>query len=401
MNKLYYLLLSAAISFTFFSCSSDDGPSSSTPNPYAGLNSEQVKEQLESDAMAFLTEIEGLEDEQAFKTLSVFAELNGTDGSFLRSMSTLRGETDESDVELDGKYVWNAENSSWDISELEGQREYHFPSTVTGTKNTEKIVLKLTGANGNEESALVDAKLYSNEKSIGSAVGNMTGIQEERTLKFADLTLSLGQYVLALKTNAAQKSTLTFSLKKGELVLLNLLADMSEDYSNLEEIEEPEDANVSLTILDRLVMIGKMNMKAYDDEDNRLSDEYYSYNSYYERYLNGNSEKYYTAVANNFNKQSNIALKTISGAFIAKLEAKAAFDENEVLTVSKDEQSGKWYDPVLGKFVDQKPEYTLEYWTSYPILRFEDDTTVEASVYFSKGFDKIIKWVNNISARYN
>lgn len=424
MNKLRLFSLFAVVVTALSSCGDKKEVHKTR---YQGLSTEQVKEQLQSDAIDFVSQMEGMADEQAVKTLEVFNELLETNSPTLKSGKLRSSDGIVSINDFNGKFDWDASQQVWKKSDLDGKAEFNFPSTVNGTSNTERIVVSgvesehsytetetdwnYIGWDDVNNTSIYETTEYTTEyklpksltatvssggKSVGSINVEATYSDTEQPLKTAKITFNLGQYTFALSANSASKSVVTASLKKGDLMLLNLSADASEKL-DVDEPVYPTSSNLSLSIMDRIVGSGTANLRDYIAETEKLDDEY-SDLSWYESMMNGKSKEYEEGMCAAFNKHVKIGLKDSEGTVIADLEMKPVLDEEDAYSYYQDGM-GKWWDPITSKWVSEKPQYNFETWTSVPVLRFADGSTVEASVYFSKGFDQLFDKINKIMSK--
>jgi len=165
----------------------------------------------------------------------------------------------------------------------------------------------------------------------------------------------------------------TATLTKGSKVLINAVAVVNGDVDKL-ILDESNDfsGNFTFQIMDNFAFSGNVDFTKYNKEIDDLYDRCYPYplpnNFDWEKA----EENYTKGAAAIFNKYYDVYLVSIKDKTkIAKLISKA------VLTT----ETYEWYGGT----------YTESYWEEVPMLRFNDSTEVAVSVYFSEGFDKVVK----------
>ena len=399
-NKIYWIIC-ALLSFSFLSSCGDDDDSK-----YSNVSSNDAKKLLQEDAISFVSEFEGLQDEKAYKTLNVFGELLD-----IHSPSIIRKDLDVAEAlitinDFDGKYDWSQTRKQWVYSAQSNKLSFHFPSTVTGSNNTEEIVI--TGE-PSENTVLVpseqtgkrdvsltlpkrlDASIKSGDTEVGT-VHVSSSYPDWATIFF-----NYGAYTIEANPTTDKIST-SVTLKKGNLVLLAVNADADGNLDIEEEVADITKGNFSASIMDKLRFEGNINnIMSLEQEMEDLDDSYYQ-NSDLDLYEKGGkllSKKWATEASQLLNNNVSIALKSAEGTLIADL----VFEPK--MTWSGQQHGYYNYHQTLGwEWIPSHP-WTSEYWEETPKLRFADGTTHDFDVYFGNGFEDLIKKIESLAKRFD
>lgn len=379
MKKLLLTALSLfCLTSVFVSCSSDDdngidgGKYENTP--YSKLTPEAQKEKLSQDAISFLTDMDGLSTAKSLSVLTAFYGICENYGFPDLENSPAAGKDILYINDFYGKYTFNSETKKWDKSESADKLILSFP--VSESANAEVVA---TGVASNQTEYGIqlpkelNAKLYLDTKEVGSVqlkanIANLESVPSSASVKFV-----LDSYEFTTSVTKGGTNKASMMLSKGSKVLINGNASL---VANLDDllIEDNEssikDGNVEIALLDKLAAAGKV------DFPNLMKGKYLV-----DSELEEGTLPYATALAAVYNKYTNLDLvATSEGTKIAKF----VFVPGVVYSYTS--WDGTTY-----------TEYGL-----IESLQFNDETVVEASVYFSEGFDSVISkatdLINKLSA---
>ena len=400
MKKFSYLLFAAMIgAFSVFSSCSDDNdnnaddPKKYPDYKYSELSVEKQKEKLEDDAISFLSEMEELKDNEALKILSEFSallEISSPDKEFDSVEDVIRI------ADLYGKYTWNTSRKVWDFEELDKQTEFYFsvdgvPASIAISGVASSITQELYKENEEQINGRweytdelvatveipksITVKIYSRTSEVGT-INISSDIKDKTTIPvLSEVSYSLGKYTMATTIKKASPSVAKSTIKKGNKVLVEASVDLSGNMDNLANEKDPGQmtGNATIKIMDALALSGNWNITNYTKDCDKAEDNW-DYN-YYE--LDWEWEKakevYVKEYSKAFNDNTDLYLISVSDKTkIAKL----------VSTV-KEEKYSDYY----------------SYWEESYTLQFGDETSVEAEVYFSSGFDtfmnKLKEFINS------
>jgi hypothetical protein len=396
MKKFSYLVLAImlALPFSFISCGDDskevtEDASKYLKYSYSNLSTEKQKEKLEEDALAFLSEIEGLKDNEALTILKAF--------NFLMSINSPDIELESYDglayTHLTGEYTWNRSREEWDFVDGEQSGTVKFLFQIEN-KSAEIVATALPssvdytisdGYYDYDEDEWIETetivripketsiKIYSGNTEVGSIQASSEIKDKESIPALTKLTYNLGEYTMATTATKGNTGIVSSVFKKGNTVLIDATVNVSGDVDQLlDEENEPKgiSGNTVIKIKDNLAFVGKIDFSKYLEAGNKASDE---------RNKNEESsgwekadEEYAKAISKAFNDYFELYLVSLSDQTkIARLETQ----------VKSETYSG----------------YTDWYATYF--LRFNDETVIEAEVFFSSGFgefiDKLEKFLEN------
>ena len=412
MKNVYWTLCVLLSSSLLFSSCGDDNNESET-SKYASASASDVKKMLQEDAISFVSELEGLQNEQAYKTLEVFAKLVDIDSPELPNGSSITsGNAIITINSFDGKFTW--ERNSWKYTEQTGKLSFHFPSTVNGTNNTEEIAV--TGESSDKTVTFEEYDsypVYNPETGYNNWVDDITEhtVRLPKTLQAdiisgsnkvgnisvnstypdgASVSFNYGGYNLEANAGVGNTNNATATLKKGSLVLLSANANAKGNIDLEDENADVQNVDMSFVMMDKLVL--EMSQKNVSDEEDRqdaIYEKYWDYN-YYEMYnnVNGYAKAREIELVEFRNESYSYVLKAADGTFIANMVA-------EVKAGRPYSESG-YYDYKKGEYVETP--WTSQDWGTISILKFEDGTSHDADVYFGEGFETLI---NKVEALMN
>jgi len=379
MKKIsLYLMASLCACSAIVSCGDKDKKDSLIDYPYSTLTPEKQKEKLSDDAIEFLQALEGLQTNDAFKVLLAFAGSSNNGAAVMpEDESSLRANV--VNVLLANYYgVWtfNPQTGEWTKTAATDRAEYNF---YTEDDAPAQIVVKATASNlyypvetGDPDVSLnyqlpkaISVKLYSNKKEVGSIAAETELTSLTSIPKLSKLSFSLGDYSFSASLKKANPNVLTAALKSGKKSLISLNCELTADLDQaLEEDSEviPEKVNITYTLLDKLAFVGTSDITKAMTEIAAINEKAEKQELTAEQALAATNKVY----------ADNVKVALVS------LTDKTKIASLKVLS----------YYTELGS-LDTK------FW-----LVFNDQTEVEAAVYFSEGFDQVTAALNALMASF-
>lgn len=277
-----------------------------------------------------------------------------------------------------------------------------FPADFKSTTNNGKIEVKAlskTVIQGNEIPSNVVAKLFVADVKEGEIAAIAIGINEATFAETARIDVQLGAYKVGVDADKKgsqnkAKGEVTKNAQSIFSFYSDLAANITQQMINSEDIPSVQDGNASLTIGNDLAAAGYVDgksllpkLKRLDNAEASLWQEYDAGKITIEEAEKQQLEleKSKVNAKNNF---PNIALVSTSERYkLAKISVKLEIEENTGVSriYKKDENGDNIWDDY------ETYEYTEYYTEEIFVLHFDDKTTVEASVFFGEGFDKLVK----------
>lgn len=410
-----FLIKPVAISIaaiTMFSCSSkDDDLSGAHPQdllklPYSTLSIADQKKKLSAEGESTINLVKDFSNEKSAILLSSFNKKANALYELLNAQPQ-RSNINRAVVQLanyHGEYIWDAKTSMWTKSEKEVTDKLValFPADFKSTTNNGKIEVKAlskTVIQGNEIPTNVVAELFVADTKEGEISAVATGVNESTFAETARIDVKLGAYKLEVDADKkGSKNTAKGEVAKNAQSIFSFYSDLAANISqqmiDSEDISSVGDGNASLTISNDLAAAGYVDGKSLLPELKRLDDAQESlWDEYYTGKINaGEAEKQQLELdksrVNAINKFSNLALvSTVERFKVAKISVELEIEEDpRVGYIYKRDENGNiiWDDYETYEYVEY---YTEEIF----VLHFDDKTTVEASVFFGEGFDKLVK----------
>jgi hypothetical protein len=386
---------------------------------YSSLTPEKQKEKLTEDARAVLNELKPVRDCDVFRVIKTFNELSrnavsGGGGSQTRA-TTITGTKEVWRLaDYYGKFTWNSNTNEWEQEEATDRLEWNFP--VGNQAAT--IVVKAVSSGvlkpfyeyvydwDREEYEWIE---YRNENEVelpkevsgvatlgGKQVGNIIMKSEivsaTKAPRLTEVNITFSDYALTSKMSGSSDVAFTTSLTHSGKTVIDAQVDASlnlDDYFNAigdenEEPNVPEKLETVIAFGSDLAFAGTIQYaKAEAAADAAVRQWDIDYAKY--GWLIA-EENYTQAGVDAFNNYCELYLVSISDKTrIASLKSRMVANRIEGIDVNGD-----------GTFTDDDEWY--EY-TDTPVLVFNDDTEIEASVYFSEGFDSFIReWEDFIAS---
>ncbi|KRB56247.1 hypothetical protein [Flavobacterium sp. Root186] len=430
-----FLLLSLVASQLMVSCSSDESNDETKPEtelsleeqiaeiikqPYSKLPPEEQKLKLEAEANQMLVELDKTKSSGAIEALANLSRLLGVD-----KIDLFEGK-DDNDIEdilnvsgVYAVYTWNNTNKKWVKTASTTELKFVFPAKESQTANNAvfssksvssdiKVKFNTNYYDGNE---ITDYFFLPTSADAVLTIDNAQSAVFTQTAKYANgkeiptdfaykMTLNDG-YTWEMSSVKAAQNTSKASLNYNGKTLIDFNAGSNAEIDKLLANEELTQyrgkANGLFQLMDNFIIVADMDLAAAATDaetlhKNNIRPTQPSYNN-----ANSNFKAYYTALntyelkisqgtAANFNKNMKLFLVSKKdGTKIAEL-------------VQHSEESG---DP----YVFELPVWDAEnaYWANWNegngesfsqpyldevvYLKFDDNTEVSMSTYFSEGFD--------------
>lgn len=424
-------LLSVVISQLTISCSSDepftpDSEQSLSEQiaeivklPYSKLTPAQQKVKLEAEANEMLVQMDKSKSSGAIEALQNLARLLD-----VSSVDVFSGKNDNSVEDIIntagvyGIYTWNASKNTWIKTTSSTELKFVFPAKASLTANN--AVFSTKGTASDVKVKIYDSYISQTNTEVNDyiflptaadavlTIDNVSAATFTQTAKYANgkevpnefaykMTLNDG-YAWEMSGTKATENTskATFTFNGKNLVSFNAGSTASIDklIDNDELVEFRGKANGLFKIMDNFVIMANMDL-ATDGADQialekSLPTVDYETKNYFLN-LNTYQVKFSEGIATNFNK--NIKLTLVSkkdGTKIAEVVKRAVKgysykDMNDLWVVDKSYTfGGYWsYNPNGGT--------TIQYYEEELYLKFNDNTEVAMSTYFSEGFENFEK----------
>ncbi len=402
----------------FASCGNDDKennlPDEPTVDdveklPYSSLTPEQQKDKLAQEANAFIAQMNDLSKE---KSVEVFKSFNGClsisnpffeekDDTAIYEPDPVVGPTSvqarnvkirsAEDImyinSFYGKYSWNAATQAWDTSASSAALVLEFP---VGKSTTNNGKIEVTGVSseqvfdGVELPKQLTAKVYYGSDVVASIeVNGDVKVQnnDPAVPATASVTLQMGSYKLTQSFNKADKKA-TASFVKGATTLISATANVS---GNIDKALQESDGNLitggnlSMELMGSLAIVGAIDVAQYNKEFVEETDSPSPSEGTEGQIPNGDVCKQNVETYNKYHELYLVS--TTDKTKIARLIQKAKLFTDEY----------SYYDYQSDKYIS----HTYYYWGTVEVLKFNDNTEVEAEVYFSEGFDAVVKNFEN------
>lgn len=429
-----FLLLSLVASQLMVSCSSDESNDETTKpetelsleeqiaaivkQPYSKLTPGEQKLKLEAEANQMLTELDKTKSSGAIEALENLSRLLGVDQIELFDGKDDNGIEDILTVSgVYGVYTWNNTNEKWVKTTSTTELKFVFPAKESQTANNAVFTSKSVSSdikvkfatNYYDDEEITDYFFLPLSADAVLTIDNAQAATFTQTAKYANgkeiptdfaykMTLNDG-YTWEMSGVKAAQNTSKASLTYNGKTLINFNAGSNAEIDKLLANEELTQyrgkANGLFQLMDNFIIVADMDLVSeaadqaaleksvvhpdYPDYQNPKTDfkAYYTAKNVYEK-------KYSEGSAVNFNK--NIKLVLVSkkdGTKIADIIQHSAEDYSyyaniPVWTVDQWNPDGYW---------SYNEEFKVQYYGEDYYLKFNDNTEVSMSTYFSEGFD--------------
>ncbi|OMQ11160.1 hypothetical protein [[Flexibacter] sp. ATCC 35103] len=434
------LLLSVVLSQFAISCSSDDSTDPTTDpvteeptkdktlaeqiaeivkQPYSKLTPAEQKIKLEAEANDMLVQLDKSKSSSAIEALENLSRLldiyqidifSGKNDNNVEDILNISG--------VYGVYTWNNTAKKWDKTASTTELKFVFPAKKSQTANNAVLTSKgvssdvkvkyYDGYNGNE--SVYDNIFLPSSSDAALTVDNAQVATFTQTAKYSSKNQSPDEF--AYKMTLSDGYTWEMNGKKGTeniskaLFTYNgktLLDFNSGSSANIDALIDNDDlvqyrgkANGLIKLMDNFIIVADMNLETegadkialekslvrptYPDSNNPKS----NYKEYYTA-LNAYEKKYSEGSAANFNKNLKLILVSKKdGTKIADLVQHSEKSGNDYVFNLPvwNAQYSYWSNNGTGE------SFSQPYLEEVLYLKFNDNTEVSFSTYFSSGFEK-------------
>lgn len=394
---MHSAMLVVAAGFMLCSCGGKDEDTPVNPGEeyanyqYSSLTPENQKAKLATETRTMLSQFEDVQTCDGYQIYKTFGELldKATPGGY--------GFVEDNDIvklsDLYATFTWNASKQEWTRTSSSSETKFIFPvgskeATVTITSEATGKYLPLE-----EDSEVEIPKKVTVIYALGGQeVGRATAETDfyQNTDKFPTTTsfsYTFCDYSLTGNISKATPNIATVSFKNGASVLIEgtvaLTGNLDAAFQADEEFEKFGDANTAIKIGDGLVFVGNAKITDYSNAEQIANQQFETeYDAALEKFRNAHNTDAADAI---FQQEFLAAAEKKTKAIVAAFNSYITIylvstaDQTKIATLQYKavKQSETW------------GSYTLEWWSTVPVLVFNDSTEVEASVYFSEGFEKL------------
>ncbi len=416
--------------------------------PYSELTPAEQKVKLENESLAFLEFGNALKTSsaiEAFQNLGRLLDEASVEIVEEKEVKTVKETVEYADAY--GIFTWDSKKKEWVKTASKNELKFVFPAKKTSTSNNAAFSVQAVSSGiavtdsyeeydwDEEEDVEHEVTYYLPKSATGIlTIDNKEAAKLEFAAEYKDnkqapvsteykVTTNDG-YVYWGKVDKATENQVAMKLTHNDQVMFEAMAKSGVKIDKIIDLEQNGDgakgnyslfdkANAYLKLMDNLVLVYTIDVENYVKEYEAIEDDYYAkgnalrrdweaYDKNKNRYtLQGQYEKEKTdKLAAIFNKYMSITLaSTKDGSKIADIVMKSEKEDGEY--------QGYWdyayWDNNISEWTYdwQNDTYTkkYDYYLTNPYLKFKDNTLVEASVYFSEGFNKIeAKWEDFVKA---
>lgn len=401
------------LSVALFSCSDDDKNEGATEYPLSTESNEKIREYIASNGETLLKSMESLADDDVIKVLLSFASISD------RLENAVSIKDPASLAKFYGKYTWDAEEGTWGFdNSVTDKAVFIFPKEAGLTANDAKIEATATDSNVRpDDKGLtipknVSINIYTNDKKIGDIAVSGTNISETTLADAVNVAFNLGNYVLTgdiKKNGTANDANFNFSVGGNAVVLIkaDLAADVSAKMFQKEDYSSMKDGNFSALLGGDLNVVGYLDgakyataMKQIGEEFEALYEEGYDYwdAESYQAYLDKEKDLEVRGIEA-YSKNMNLILASVS-------QEKRLADAVIETKVDSYKYTRTKYVKVIDEdgyvYYQEDGTEVITYYDvdSNLVLKFGDGVEVDADVYFSKGFDKVINAAMTLMGKF-
>ncbi|OIV41885.1 hypothetical protein [Flavobacterium johnsoniae] len=459
-----FLLLSVVASQLMISCSSEDNPNETTPEPkpeteqtlqeqiaallkqpYSSLTPAQQKTKLEAEANEMLVQLDKTKSSGAIEALENLNNLlqvskvdifNGKNDNKVEDILQISG--------VYGIYTWNNTAKTWVKTASSTELKFVFPAKKSQTANnavfsaksiSSDIKVKYTDYNGNwSYDDKTNTWVLSNHvndyfflPTSSDAVLTIDGTQSAtfvQTAKYANgkevptdfsykMVLNDG-YTWEMSSVKAVQNTAKAALTYNGKTLIDFNgasnAEIDKLLDNQELVQYRGKANGLATLLDNFVIVADMDLAGQASDDTAL--EKTVVNPGYPDYSKSTTDfkAGYAALNAYYKKYSEGTAanfnKNIKLILVSKKDGTKIAD---VIKRSKENYNYYYTIPVWtvnewypqGTWMGTNEEFKMQDYTETYFLKFNDNTEAEMSVYFSEGFNTFEAKFEDFLAAFN
>jgi hypothetical protein len=421
-------LLSVVVSQLTISCSTDEPVTPKAElslseqiaeivkQPYSKLTPAEQKVKLEAEANEMLVQMDKSKSSGAIEALQNLAQLLD-----VSSVDVFSGKNDNSVEDIIntagvyGIYTWNATKNNWTKTASATELKFVFPAKASLTTNN--AVFSTKGTSSDVKVKIYDSYIWQTNTEVNDyiflptaadAVLTINGASAAtftQTAKYANgkevpnefaykMTLNDGYTWEMSGTKAAENtSKAAFTFNGKNLISFNAGSTASIDklIDNDELVQYRGKANGLVQIMDNFVIVANMDLATAAADEMTLEKSLPNVNFQTKTYftdVNAYQVKLAEGNVTNFNK--NIKLSLVSkkdGTKIADLVKRAVKGYTykmmaDLWVIDKSYTYGGYWD------YNPKGGTTIQYYEEELYLKFNDNTEVAMSTYFSEGFEK-------------
>ncbi|WP_433780086.1 hypothetical protein [Flavobacterium anhuiense] len=445
-----FILLSLVASQLMVSCSNDDSPTTDptkeltleeqianlVKQPYSKLTPTEQKAKLEIEANDMLVQLDKSKSSSAIEAMENLSRLldvssidifNGKNGNEVEDILNVSG--------VYGVYTWDNAGKKWVKTASTTELKFVFPAKESQTANNAVFSSKSTSSDikvkyndsyiygGNGTVEVNDYFFLPNTADATLTIDNKEAAVFTQTAKYANgkevptefsykMSLNDG-YVWEMSGTKASantsKATLTYNGKN--LISFNAgsSAEIDKLIDNDELVQYRGKANGLFQLMDNFVIVADMDLatEAADKEalyKNNTRPAYLDYKdpkSDYKAYytaLNSYEKKISEGNAANFNKNMKLILVSKKdGTKIADIVQHSEKDGEYTFNLPIWDAEFKYWD----NWNSTGESFTRPYLYEAYYLKFNDNTEVEMSAYFSSGFEKLQTKFDDFIAAFN
>lgn len=426
-------LLSVVLSQLTISCSSDEPVSPDSEQslseqiaeivklPYSKLTPAQQKVKLEVEANEMLVQMDKSKSSGAIEALQNLARLLD-----VSSVDVFSGKNDNSVEDIIntagvyGIYTWNASRNTWIKTTSSTELKFVFPAKAPLTANN--AVFSSKGTASDVKVKIYDSYISQTNTEVNDyiflptaadavlTIDNVSAATFTQTAKYSNgkevpnefaykMTLNDGYAWEMSGTKATEntsKATFTFNGK-------NLVSFNAGSTASIDKLIEDDNltqyrgkANGLVQIMDNFVIVANMDL-ATEAADEMALEKSLLFPSYPNSFdPNANFKKYYTDVNTYYKKYSegvvanynkNIKLILVSkkdGTKIAEIVQRSEKEQDYVINLPVWNSNFSYW-----MFDGSGESFTEQYYNEELYLKFNDNTEVAMSTYFSEGFENL------------
>jgi len=396
--------------------------------PYSQLDPDEQKIKLESESLEFLKLCKAAQSSVAVEAFQHLNDLLDVEmvvyGSGISAMKVKSVKAAVEYADYYGVYTWNASKKDWDYAPSKDELKFVFPARKGSKNNNAELSIKVASS-----SVLVDDLFYM-PKSVTCTL--TVSNKEEAKIEFSadyknnhpvpvktEFKFTTGDgYSCWWKIEKGNESQIAMKMTYKNQIMFEVLfksgikLDEIFDLAFNNELEDQyhllDEVNGYVKLMDDLVLVYAVDIANYiqvsekveadyEKKMSQLHPDWANYNNWQtvqeawskngNRYISwGQYEKNRSDEnAKAFNDHAKVTLfSTKENYKIADMVQHSIIDDDYWDYYKWDANQNKW---TLGDMETKK----FDYYANIPFLKFGDQTEVEASVYFSEGFDQLEK----------
>jgi hypothetical protein len=420
------ILISSLISLITLSCSSDNGDSSElslneqieklSQQPYSKLTPSEQKVKLEAEANDMLSQMDKSKTSSAIEAMQNLGNLldissvdifNGKNDNKIEDIINVSG--------VYGVYTWNNTTQKWSKTSSSSDLKFIFPAKKGGTSNNATLSSNSTSSNikvniidtyGNWD---YNTNTYSNDikdqvflpLSVNStlSIDNKEVAKIESSAKYdnkevpteTSLKINLNDgyaYEMSSVKGSTNSAKLGFSYNGKNLI--NFTSGSTAQIDKLLDDSSVTSyhgkANAMIQLMDNFIILEDINIEGMTNAQNALDNSLvrpnYNSSTYYNDLNKYNKAQAEGEAAITNNNTKSILVSKKDGTKIANLVQRAEKGSSYTNNVKWNSQYQYWE-------YNQNSSVVIQYYDTVTYLRFNDNTEVEISAYFSTGFDDL------------